>query len=141
MYLLTAFIPLPLVTTNLISFPMSLFICIWSIIDLQHYVSFYYTTQSFSISVPVKMSTMINQVTISHHTFVLHSYWLCSPPCMFHAHDSFILQLKICTWRRPYLPQLFLSSSFLLVNNWLFFVILFYYICLFIYLTFLRFHI
>ena len=47
--LLTAFIQFPLTlprasgTTNLISFSMSLFICFWSVIGLQHYVSSCYT--------------------------------------------------------------------------------------------------
>ena len=48
LHLLTTFIqfpvshPLPLVTTNLISFSMNLF-GFWSIVDLQYYVSSWYT--------------------------------------------------------------------------------------------------
>ena len=35
--------------------------------------------------------------TSSYLTNTLHSYWLYSPHCTFHACDSFILQPEVCT--------------------------------------------
>ena len=45
----------PPTPTNLISF--SMIDCLWSIMDLQHYVSFWCTTQWFSISIHFKVIT------------------------------------------------------------------------------------
>ena len=60
---------------------MSLFV--WSIIDLQHYVSPWYRTQWLDISIHYKMITILSLVTICHHTKVLHCYWLSSPCCLY----------------------------------------------------------
>ena len=54
--------PLPPVITNLISFSRSLFVCFWSITDLQHYVNSCCTIV-INISTHFKMITMIS----SHH--------------------------------------------------------------------------
>ena len=43
------------------------------------------------------MITLISLVTVYHRTKILHNYWLYSPHCRFHTHESFILQLEICT--------------------------------------------
>ena len=40
---------------------MSLFVCFWSIINLQHYVSSCYTTQWFNISIRFKVIPMISR--------------------------------------------------------------------------------
>ena len=104
LYLLTAFIQFTLHphTPNSGKHKSDLFcydfVTFWSIIDLQHYVSYYCTTQWFYISIHIKMFTMIGLVTICHHKNILHSYWLYSPHCTFHTHDSFILQLEVCTF-------------------------------------------
>ena len=103
-------ISLPVVTRDLISFSMNLFVFEllgWpnlqinpnrlfgqpNIIDLQHYVSSCYTAQWFDISVLFKMITAITLVMIWHQTEVLYNYWLNSPHCIFHTHGSFI----VCT--------------------------------------------
>ena len=119
LYLLTVFIqfPLlkphtpPLVTTNPISFSMDLFVC-RSIIDLQYYVSFWSMVSWVNISVYFKIITMVSLVTICHHTKILHNYWLCSPHCTFHTHDSFILELKVCIFLIYFShPFIFLPSD------------------------------
>ena len=53
---------------------MSLFV--WSIIDLQHYVSSWCTAQWFSISMHYKMITMTSLDTVCHHT------WMCVLSCV-----------------------------------------------------------
>ena len=60
-------------------------------IDLQHYVSFCYTTAI------QYMITMISPIPICPHTKILYSYCLYSPHCTFHTLDSFIFQLEVCT--------------------------------------------
>ena len=63
----------------------ALFVCFWSIIDLQHYVSSCCTAQWFNISIRFKMITMINLVIICHHTKILCNYSLYIPHCTFHT--------------------------------------------------------
>lgn len=60
----------------------------WSIVDVQHFISFRYTTERFNICTHYDMITMVNLVTISHHTKLGQVYWLCflcytSVPCDF----------------------------------------------------------
>ena len=55
----------PLVTTNLISVSMSLFVCLWSIIDLQHYASSWCTIQWFNISIHFKTITIWSSCQLS----------------------------------------------------------------------------
>ena len=70
---------------------MGLFVCFWSIIDLQRYESSWCRTQWFSISMHYKMLTTISLVTIRHHTKILQNYWLYSPCCTFHICDIYLV--------------------------------------------------
>ena len=102
LYLLTTFIQFPLPTTpfsgnHRLELFVYGFVCFWSIIDPQKYVSSCYMKQRFDFSLHFKMITTTNQVTISYHIKLLHIYWLHCPHCTFHAHDSFILQLEVST--------------------------------------------
>ena len=58
---------------------------------LKHYVSSWYSTQWFSISIHLQIITIISLVVICHPTMLSHNYWLYSPHGTFHIHDSFIL--------------------------------------------------
>ena len=101
-FLLTTFLyfPLlclpPLVTTNLISFSVSLFLFLlkYTWLNNRHYVrqcvSSWCITWWFDISIHYKMITMMSLVTICHHTKVL-LHWLYFPCCTFHLCDSFVL--------------------------------------------------
>ena len=82
LYLLTTLCPPSLVTSNLISFSMSLLLCI---IDLQHNVNSYYVTWWFDISKHFKLIT----------TMILLSNW--SP------------QLPYVTTQRHYIVTMFHS--------------------------------
>ena len=81
MYLLTAFnqLPLPhllpLDKSNLFSYE---FICFENIIDLQHYISFRYIQYFCTIQND-------HHDKSSHHTQLLHNYWLYSSHCIFHT--------------------------------------------------------
>ena len=81
--------PTPLITTNLISF-VSLFVCFWSIIDLQHHVSVMQPNNL--ISIYFKMITTVSLVTMSSHKDITKLLTVF-PCCVFHNHDSFILNL------------------------------------------------
>ena len=89
-------LPSPLVTTNLISFSMNVFVSEAQQTYNTILVPGRYTTLWFDISIHFKTIITISLVTICHHTNILHNFWLYSPHCTFHAGDSFILQLKVC---------------------------------------------
>ena len=116
LYLLTAFIqfplPLPLGAGNHKSNLFLTCFCFWNIIDLQHCLSFCYTTEWFDISIHFKMITTLNWITICHHTKILHNHWLYSLYCTFHTCDPFILQFEICNLliSLPYFFPSFTSS-------------------------------
>ena len=70
--------PPPLVTTNLISFSVSLLVCLWNRIDPQYCVNTWCTTLRFNISIHCKMITTLS--TIYHPTEMLHYY------CILHTY-------------------------------------------------------
>ena len=61
----------------------------WSMINLQHYISFRYTTYWFNIFVHYKMNPTISLLTICHHTKLLQYYWLYSLCYTLHLWDLF----------------------------------------------------
>ena len=79
---------LPLVTTNLVSFTMSLFVCFWRIIDLHHCVGSWCTTMIWYF-----YTVQNDHHESSYHLSlkILNSYWLYSPHCTFHTCDLSIL--------------------------------------------------
>ena len=104
LYLLTAFIQCPppllatrppaLVTTNPIFFSMR-FLFVkdnWP----THYISSWYKTYCFDISIHFKMITRISLVAICHYPKILQLLTVF-PSLYIHTHESFILQLEICT--------------------------------------------
>ena len=114
LHLLTAFIQLaspPLVTTNLIS---STYVCLflkcnwtialWTFLLIRE--SMFLCISQWS---PCKSSYNISPK-------ILHSYWLYSPQCSFHTHNSFISQMEICT-SQSLSPRSFLQSPPLLETN------------------------
>ena len=60
-------IPPALVTTNLISFSMCVYVCVWSIIDLKHHFSSCYTTEWFHISTYFKIITTLFTNTVQRY--------------------------------------------------------------------------
>ena len=88
LYLLITFIqfplPLPLASGNNNWSVFLQVVCFWNRIDLQHYVSSWYTIQWFAISMHFKMMT-ISLIVICHLTKILHNYWLYSPHCTSHT--------------------------------------------------------
>ena len=120
LYVLTAFIqvplshPYPLVTTNLMSFSMNLIF--FEVQLICTYVSSYYTTRWFVISIYFKLITTLCLVTMCQHLKMSFSYWLHFPLCTFHACDSSILQFAVYTSQSPspisFLPHLATSCLF-----------------------------
>ena len=123
LYLLTTFIQFLLSPAlNLGNHKSDLFfyelVCFWSIIDLQHDVSSWHTTQWFNISIHYKMITMIKLVVICNPTKLLHYYWLIFPT-LYISYLWFIY----CITESLYLlnlSHLFLFSSALSPVNHLF---------------------
>ena len=112
---MTTFIPslllplLPLIITNLISFSMSLFVCFWSIIDLQHYVSSGCTVQWFNISIHFKMIATINLLSVIIQIYYIFIDYI--------PHTVYFIPMThlFCNWKFVplNLPHLFLSSPHL----------------------------
>ena len=85
---------------------MSLFVCFWSIIDLQHCISSWCTTSWFTISIQYNMMTMTSLVTIGPHTKVLHYFRLYSACC-----PCRLVTPLFCNWRFVPLNLLYRFSS------------------------------
>ena len=81
--------PLPVVTANLLSLFLTFVCFVFELIDLQYYISSYFTREIFDISVSFKMITMINLVIICHRTKIFHSFWLYFPQHTCQTSDSY----------------------------------------------------
>ena len=81
------------------------------------------------------MITAVNLVTVCLRAKILHNNWPLSLDCIFHADDSFVLQLEVCTSDLPYLclsfphSPPFLQTSVCSLYLWRF---LFCYACSFV---------
>ena len=112
-------IPIPppplLVTTNLISFSVTLFACFGSIIDLQHLLVPVAQYNDSIILYMFKMITMIILVTVCHHTKILYIYWLSSHTVYFIPMTHSFCNWKFVTLTLPHLFLSFPSSGYLFV--------------------------
>ena len=89
----------PLLTTNFISFSMILFDIHFFKVQLT-YDTVLVAVAQHSDSIFLYISKRITMVSLDnncHHTKISHGCWLYSPHCTFHTHDSFILQMEVCT--------------------------------------------
>ena len=113
LYLLTTSIqfpvpwPLPLVTTNVISFSISLFICLFVKYNWPTTECYFLIHNIFDISVHFKMIMIINLVMICHHTKILTIIEYVN-----HAEHFTPLTHLFCNWKFVHLnlPHPFLFS-------------------------------
>ena len=115
LYLLNAFLQFtisspPCTSCNykfIIFFYESVCLLLRYIINLQHYVSSYCTTQWFNISILFKMLTTVRLVTVCHHAKIL-----CITDSISHPVHFISMTQLFCKWKPVllHLPYPFLSS-------------------------------